>query len=210
MKTDNMLLIVAIIAVVVSIVGAGMTYSYIIAFKSKLTGFATGAGWVNLTVEENIAINFTNDTVNWGSGMVTPGKSSATFNTSATGNTNMTDGNWTGNTNGLNIENIGNKNVTLKLKSATNGSAFIGGSAGGGPVFKMRVNDSAEPHSCVYNISNATWFNPNQSGDGELICDYFDYGNGNDEIRIDFYVVVPSDSLTGARGNTITATIAAA
>ncbi len=39
--TDNVLLIVAVIAVVVSIVGAGMTYNYISAFRSKLTGVAT-------------------------------------------------------------------------------------------------------------------------------------------------------------------------
>jgi len=209
-KTNNLLLIVAIIAVVVSIVGAGITYNYLASFRNRLTGFATETGIANLTVEENTAVNFTNDTVNWGSGMVSGGQDAAQFDTSNQSAENMTNGNWTGNHYGLNIENIGNRNVTLEIKSEYNDSTFIGGSSGGGPVFKIKINDSVEQRSCIYNISNSTWFNPNQSGDGELICDYFDYTDGNDELRIDFYVVIPSDAFTGERTNTITATFVGA
>jgi hypothetical protein len=40
----------------------------------------------------------------------------------------------------------------------------------------------------------------------QLFCDYFDYVDGTDEVRIDFWVRIPSDSFTGDRGSTITAT----
>ena len=206
MKTDNVLLVVAVIAVIVSIVGAGITYSYLAAFRNTVTGLATSGGWVNLSVESKIAINFTFNSINWSNGSVNDGKNYAVLDTSNQSSPNVTDGSWKGNNAGLVIQNIGNRNVTLKLKASSNDTAFVGGTAGGGPQYKWKVK-SNYTSSCRFNDTtyyNNKWTNVNTSD--QLFCDYFDYVDGVDEVRIDFWVRIPSDSLTGDRGNTITAT----
>jgi|GEM_PF-949754 len=212
MKTDNVLLIVAVIVVLVSIIGAGITYSYINSLNSKLTGLATG--WVNLTVESNLAVNFTYDTVDWGSGMVTIGQTDALLDTTNQSAENVTRGNWTGNHVGLVIENIGNGNVTLDLKSEYDNGTFIGGTDGSGPLFRWKIVSNDTAVSCKFSdagLANNTWKDVNTSGSvGSRICDYFYFEDTRDQVRIDFFVRVPSDSITGARGNTITATIAGA
>ncbi len=211
--TDNVLLIVAVIAVVVSIVGAGMTYNYISAFRSKLTGFATSGGWINLTVNENVAINFTFPMVNWSSGKVNDGETNAELDTSNQSAGNITRGSWKSNVAGLVIQNIGNKNVTIALKASNDNGTFIGGTAANGPLYRWRVRTN-ESISCLFNstaANNNTWKDVNTSGtSGTLFCDYFYYEDSRDEIRIDFFVRVPSDSITGDRGSSITATFAAA
>ncbi len=210
MKTDNALLIVAVIAVIVSIVGAGITYNYLTSFRNTITGLATDGGWVNLTVEENVAVNFTFEMINWSSGRVDGGETNAILDTSNQTDANVTRGNWTGNVAGLVIENIGNSNVTLALHTSNNDSGFIGGSAGGGPQYRWKVK-SNESLSCIPNDSsfyNDTWQNVNTSS--QLFCDYLDYLDERDEVRIDFFVRIPSDSITGDRGSTVTATFAAA
>ncbi len=206
--TDNVLLIVAVIAVVVSIVGAGMTYNYISAFRSKLTGFATSGGWINLTVNENVAINFTFPMINWSSGKVNDGETNAELDTSNQSAGNITRGSWRSNVAGLVIENIGNKNVTLALKASNDNGTFIGGTAADGPLYRWKVR-SNESVSCVWNstaANNNTWANVNTTGTGTLFCDYFNYIDNMDELRIDFFVRIPSDSITGDRGSSITAT----
>jgi len=209
MKTDNALMTVAIIAVIVSIVGAGITYSHLANFRNKVTGFATDLGYVNLTVEESVSLNFTTASVNWGSGRVNDGASSALLDTTNYTAANVTNGNWTGNSAGLVLENIGNKNVTLELKATSDNASFIGGTAGSGPLFNWRFN-ATEANSCVNATPLNLWAPVNTTGDGTLVCDYFNYLDALDQLRIDFFVRIPSDSITGARGNTITATFAAA
>ena len=53
-------------------------YSFVIL---KSTGFATSVGEANLTVEATITINFTTAQINWGSGRVNDGFTSAGLNT---------------------------------------------------------------------------------------------------------------------------------
>ena len=105
-RTDNALLILAVIAVMVSVVSAGITYNYLSTFRNRVTGLASESGMVNLTVESNIAINFTTEMVNWRNGSVT-GPSYALLDTSNQTDANVTYGTWIGNTRGLILENIG-------------------------------------------------------------------------------------------------------
>src|SRR3989344_2828118 len=75
---DNLLLIIAIAAVCVSLIAAGMTYFFITNLAYTLTGYDT-LGQANLTVESSAAINFTTSYISWGSGRVSVGKSAASF-----------------------------------------------------------------------------------------------------------------------------------
>jgi len=207
MKTDNALLIIALIAVVVSVAGAGITYNYINAFKNKWpTGFATGT--VNLTVESAASINFTTDEINWGSGRVNTGVDNATLST-AGGANNITNGNWTGNTAGFVIENIGNENVTLEIATGKTAATFISGTAGGGPSYRFNVSDNTEDGSCEYNVTEGDWNVVNTTSPGTLVCRPLYAADATDVVRIDVEVVIPSDSLIGELTDTFTATIAA-
>ena len=211
MKTDNILLIVAVIAVVISIVGAGITYNYLTAFRNKLTGFATEGGMVNLSVESTIAINFTYNMINWSNGSVDTGKSYALLDTTNQTGAEVTDGSWTGVHTGLVIENIGNKNVTLDLISSKDNETMIGGTD---PQFAWWISNNDTDVSCKFGDggeANNTWYPVNTSGpDGSRICDYFYFESDRDQIEIDFFVRIPDDSITGDTGSTITATFSAA
>jgi len=212
MKTDNILLIVAIVAVAVSIIGAGITYSYITAFKSKITGFAASSGTVNLSIESTASINFTTDIINWGSGRVSAGWPNATLNT-AGGANNVTNGNWTGNTAGLVVENIGNLNITLNISFGTDATGLLGGT---NPYYEYNVTNN-EGSSCLNAtggtdaLSLGTFKSANTTT--QLVCGrmpFSDSGTFNDAIRIDMRLVVPSDSKVGAIGDTVTATFSGA
>ena len=110
MDNEKTLLVISVIAVVISMVGAGITYVNINEFqRGWLTGLATDTATLNLSVESQMAINFTVDNINWGSGTHTVRSSSATLDTSLSDASNVTNGNWTGNTRGLVLENVGNK-----------------------------------------------------------------------------------------------------
>tara|TARA_Y100000310_G_C20529890_1_gene737879 strand:+ start:348 stop:998 length:651 start_codon:yes stop_codon:yes gene_type:complete len=216
MKTNNILIVIAVIAVVVSVLGMGITYNYVIAFQQWITGYATDQGTVNLTVETSALINFTTANVSFASGRVDDGKNIAWMVSS---NGSITDGNWTAPGNDFVIENIGNVNVTLELKAGKTNATFIGGSAGGGPVYYWNITNS-EASSCngsaTFNMSGDT--NPredifedvNTTGDGEKICDEFNFQDSYDEIKIAVLLGVPSDSTTGDLSDAFTLTFSAA
>lgn len=206
MKTDNLILTIAIVAVFVSIVGAGLTYNYINSFKNKITGYATTTGKINLTVESAAAINFSTSEINWGSGRVTAGQSSATLNT-AGGANNITNGNWTGNTAGLIVENIGNTNLTINLTAGSNAAGLLGGT---GSSYEFNVSNS-EGGSCLDDSGGGSPAGINvfvsANTTTKEVCGRFRHETGNDEIRIDIKLVVPEDSKTGELTDTITATV---
>ena len=213
METDNLLLTVAIIAVVVSVIGAGLTYNYLNVFKGKITGFAT-SGKINLTVESAAILNFTIDEINWGSGRVDDGEDNATLNTAINGPNNVTRGNWTGNTDGFRIENIGNVNITLNFTMGLDADGLLGGT---GPEYEYNVSNY-EGNSCLNytgGTSELDWLGLFQSANTSTrdVCPRFPFNDGgefNDTIRVDVRLVIPSDSKTGELIDTFTAVFAQA
>src|SRR3989344_790957 len=121
MKSDNLLLVVAVIAVITAVISVGFTLLSFNNLLTRISGFITNAE-VNLTVEQNIEVNFTTRAISWGTGRVLSSAASAALTTYGTNN--VTNGNWTLTTSGgLRIRNEGNVNLTLNLslgKSATN------------------------------------------------------------------------------------------
>ncbi|MEK6909415.1 MAG: hypothetical protein AABX23_05190 [Nanoarchaeota archaeon] len=170
-----------------------------------ISGYATSTGEINLTVESDATATFTTSQINWGSGRVNSGQSSAGLNTFETNN--VTNGNWTlQNSGGLRIQNNGNVNLTLNLSGSKTAAQIIGGT---GPGYKWNISN-VEAGSCR-NSSGGTGSLPldlfyDVNTTTTLFCSFFHYDNGQDSIRIDFNLTVPSDSLTGALGDTITAT----
>ncbi len=205
MKTDNLLLGVAIVAVIVSIVGIGITYNFITSLRNKLTGYATDTGTINLTVESTASINFTTNIIDWGSGRVDPGSPNATLNT-AGGANNVTNGNWTGTTDGFVIENIGNVNVTLNFSAGNDADSLLGGT---NPAYEYNVTN-IEANSCLNSTGGTDGLNLGNfipaNTTSTQACGIFQFDDSADTIRVDIKLVIPSDSKTGVITDTFTAT----
>lgn len=204
-KGDSFLMVLAITAVVVSLLAAGLTYLSVAQFSTILSGFATSTGQLNLTVESAAVINFTTNFINWGSGRVTEGQTSAQLTTLETNN--VSNGNWTLQTaGGLRIENIGNVNVTLNLSAGKTPAQFIGGT---NPGYQWNVTN-LEAGSCLNASAGSGALNLSVFLDTTTtqfaFCRIFQFVNSNDSIRIDINLTIPYNSLTGALTDTITAT----
>ncbi|MDP3882049.1 MAG: hypothetical protein Q8Q31_04210 [Nanoarchaeota archaeon] len=193
--------------------------------KIGFTGYATAgnttSGIVNLTVQQGLVINFTTDIIDWGAGSVNLGALNATLDTSRVGaEKRVLNGNWSmfngstnyNRTNGLVLQNIGNVNATIYLKTGKNASSFLGGTS---PSYQYNVTNN-ETGSCGQ--SNATAGNATlglyyevnaTNGDGTKICDWFNFDDAKDALRIHVLLRVPSDSKTSNLQDTITATAVA-
>jgi len=221
MKFDKILLGFSIILVALSIIFLILTIFFPGTLDSwGITGFATAgnttSGKLNLTVNTGLVINFTWDSIEWGSGRVDPGSSNATLDTSRTSwDTKVIGGNWTGvyddinKTNGLVLQNIGNVNATIYLRTSQNATTMIGGTAGEGPLYQFNVtnNDTGESCANASGLNLKFWNNVNLTeGDGTRICDNFSFVESADQIKIDILLRIPSDSKTGYMNDTITMT----
>jgi hypothetical protein len=191
-KIETFVLYLCILIIIVSLVLIGF----------KLTGKVTDTDTaiVNVTIESSIAINFTTDLVDFGSGQVNLGQMNATVNTIG----ESLRGNWTAPTDGFVLENMGNLNVTLDLEAGKTATTFLGGT---NPEYKFNVTN-IETGSCS-NVSFllSDWFEVN--GSAVRICDVFAFGNDYDTIRIDISLTIPSDSFSGEQTDTFTATATA-
>jgi len=198
-RKNNVLFYFALALLIVSLVVFFMNISKVV----KITGKSVGD--INITIETLTQLNFTTSNINWGSGCVSPGKTSAIINTSSNGVDNVTNGNWTGNSAGLVIENIGNKNVTLDLAAGLTAATLIGGTS---PDYEWNFSDGAEEGSCTVSspVTLGVFWDVNDSA---RICDVFNYDNSLDVLRIDIKLIIPADSTTGAIGDVITATATA-
>ena len=212
-KTDNVLLVLALVAVIVSVISAGITYNYLTAFRNKITGYGVSTGTINLTIESTVSVNFTTNNINWSSGTVTEGGVKyATLNTSVHGPGNVTNGNWTGNDKGLVIENTGNVNVSLQFAFGTNAGGLLGGSADNRSyLFNVSNNESgsctaANGSTEAGYLNLSSWLTVNTSGTS--FCPIFQYLDDNDTIRIDIALVIPSNAIPRSTNDTITATVA--
>lgn len=205
MKTSSVMLFIAAVAAIVSLSAAGLTYYSISQFKETwITGYAGNLAFINLTVEAATQINFTDDSINWGSGRVLSGPN-VTLNTA--GPVNVTsNGNWTNETTGLTLENIGNLNVSLNLSVGKTAAQFLGGTF---PVYQWNVSN-IEARSCLNSTGGIDALDLNNFNSTTtshyLFCPRLRFADTNDSIRIDVRLVVPSDSLTGALSDVVTAT----
>ncbi|MCX8158968.1 MAG: hypothetical protein N3D20_01605 [Candidatus Pacearchaeota archaeon] len=199
MAEENSVMVVAVLAVIASLAAAGISYYSAISVVPKIVGYQV-YGSTNLTVESFAMINFTDSSVNWGSGKVNIGKTKAYLDTRSG---TVTDGNWTAETTGLMLENLGNVNVTLNLSAGKTAAQFIGGT---NPAYKWWIRDN-ETGSCI-NVTGPSngfggWADPSTTS--ITICNPLRFLIASNEIRIDFNVTVPEDATKGARSDTITA-----
>jgi len=197
MAEDNSVMVVAILAVIASLAAAGISYYSAISVVPKISAYASSEGTANLSVESLAIINFSDANINWGSGKVDIGKTHAYLDTRSG---TVTNGNWTNETTGLVLDNIGNVNVTLALKVGKTPAEFLGGTS---PAYKWLVRD-VDSGACV-NTTALDVFTNTATTD-TTFCNPLQFYENKNTIRIDINLSVPYDSHKGALSDVITAT----
>jgi hypothetical protein len=191
----TLVIILAILAIFISVVGLGVVYIKTQQLKEKMTGNAVG--YLNLSIIQEININNTNPNIDWGEGMVntTGGFNYATLETGTGSIGTVTGGNWSdsGQTLAWNIVNIGNVNCSVTIGSRWTVDAahqlFGGSIAYEGYWWKAMDNEAG---SCNSGSSNYTqWAEANGS---MLLCNNLGYIDSKDSIYIDVRLWVPYDA----------------
>jgi len=182
----------AIVIIIISLLSLGFS----------LTGKVTDTGVVNVTVNSVVSINFTTDFIDFGSGQVDAGQSSATVDTDGI----SSNGNWSSPADNFTIVNIGNNNVTLELATGKDAAAFIGGTS---PSYQYKISNT-EVGSCTNTTMDLdTWYDVNSTSPGTTICNPFAFEEGYDSIEVGIRLVIPSDASGGTKTDTFTATATA-
>jgi len=199
-RVGGALLVISFVVVVVVVSIFGSMYTY-----GAVSGFATNIdnATINITIETAALINFTTDLIEFGSGVVL-GDSATLLSAPA----DVSGGNWSFSDQSFQLENIGNTNVSIVLKSGKNASAFIGGTS---PVYQFNVTD-AETSSCL-NTTSAAYHNLSLLRDATTsevtICEIFPFRTSTDTINITIRLVIPVDSNTGVLTDQLQATATA-
>jgi hypothetical protein len=184
MERDDFFLIFSFVVLLMSVFFVCFSY---LGFSSLLTGLAVDTGSINLTVAQRVLVNFTTTSINWGSGLVDEGEDFAVLDTVG----NIYNGTWSAVSNGLNIKNSGNVNVSVNLSSGKIAETFIGGTS---PFYQYNVTNVNES-ACIppggFNLEQYYDFLGSQA---YRICDKF---NPSSNIRLDLKIKIPSDSNLG-------------
>ena len=203
MQQDNLLLSVAIAAVIIAIVGVGVTYNSVSTFNNFLTGFATENGTVNVSVESSAEINIssaggTDGTIlDWGTGTFDSGINYATLVSNGT----VVGGTWDTVSEGFIVDNVGNVPVNLSIYSTANGATFLGSNVNGVGLFQYNITN-IEAGSCTDDATYTlgTWESFTTSAVN--VCNDFENADP-DQIRIDILLGIPSGGNLGALTNTM-------
>jgi hypothetical protein len=187
-KLLSAVVILAVLVIVISLASFGV----------QLTGRATDTAVVNVTVSSAATINFTDDFINFGVGQVTAGDN-ATLDSN---DTSATNGNWSWSADYFTLENIGNSNVSVELKTSSNATTFLGGTD---PAFRYSFV-SGETGSCVNQSATGIWLDVNVTDPGTPLCNPLYMMSNNDTINISVQLIIPTDSYTGTLTSTFTAT----
>lgn len=184
--SNNFLALLVVVAIAVALAG--------FMLPAKLTGYGV-TGTLAADLNSTTAINFSDASIDFGAVAVPEGMSSCTIDSEdvTTCTANAPD-------NGFTVENIGNNNVTLDLKTGKNAATLLGGTS---PAYKWKVTEK-EIGACT--SAAGSYVDVNTTSPGTRICTDFVKATGTDEIYIDVELTIPSDAVPGAKSDTFTAT----
>jgi len=195
------------IAIIISLLGT----LFVVQRTQKIT-YISGAAieqdtaTLTATIETTTAINFTYETLNWSTGQIASGNANCTL---ATNDTSLDSGckNFSVISRPLQIDNLGNQNVSLNLSTGKTGITLFGGSANlDSYMWAMGENETGvclTAGGSGNGFENTTW--SSVSTDPITACPWFNAGDTKDSIHLDIKLVIPSDASTGTLSDTITA-----
>jgi hypothetical protein len=194
------------------IVTLGSTAFFYSKFKGeKITAAATTTqGLARVNITSRASINFTISTIDWGSGYVNDTALYCQLNSEGLNDpANCT--NFTTVSQGLRLENDGNRNVDLNVSVNNTAAQFIGGT---NPLYEWKFlnNESNSCGSrgigsnCVVNASALQYQAYTTASTASVqVCPCFRAANPNDLLNVELQIRVPSDSSSGLRESVITA-----
>ncbi len=174
--SNKTLTILLIVAIVVSVIGTYVSFS-----RLKAAGRAT-TGTVDLGILAAASINVVDTALDFGD--CTPDATTGCTADSETGGGCCTAG-----ADYLTIENDGNKNVSLDVKTDTLAAAFIGGTS---PSFKFKTGQG-EAGSCVGSTGLTTTYTELLTTN-ILACENLGYVNAKDTVNLYAQLFLPSDT----------------
>jgi hypothetical protein len=198
MENNQLLTVLAVVLVVLSVLGLGVTMMKASDFREKVTGYATsGEGYVNISITTTVSINVTDDMIDFKEGGVDAGKVYATLE-STSANPTIADGSWpdvNADADSIVIENIGNINVSLNISSA-DGADFFNG-AGSNYSLKLTNKDAG---SCSGGGTDTLIVIDGPSGVGTASTNYcaqFSPVTASNEVYLDAFLTVWNDENLG-------------
>ncbi|MCX8147591.1 MAG: hypothetical protein N3D84_03940 [Candidatus Woesearchaeota archaeon] len=208
--SNKTVVVLLVLAILISIAGTFYSVSKLKAVSSGITGadILTQEGNVQATITSVTAINFTVNSVSFGTGTVAAICNNCTMHTPSVIDSTCCVG-FTSPASGLVLENIGNKNASINLNFSNNAASFIGGT---NPLFQLNVTEGEEG-SCTNSSAPGsalaeTWKNTfaDVPTDNSEVCGNMHPDQGFDKLVFDIKVRIPDNSLTGLRNTTVTAT----
>ena len=205
--SNKTLAILLIGAIVISLGGTLISLNRLARIRIPgITGFygAAEEALVQLDIESSVEVNFTTDTINWGTGYVGAGYDFCVLN-SYDGSIGANCTSFTSQTAGLILENIGNQNVTLNISMEKNAANFIGT----GAVCKWNVSESESGSAPGLEPTPGDW--QTCATTGTVVCnstgDGFLKADASDTLHFDVLVEIPSTAF-GLKTNVMTASAA--
>lgn len=189
--SNNFLALLVVVAIAVALAG--------FMLPARMTGNALNTGTLAADINSTTAINFTDASIDFGTLAVPTGVISCQVDTES-------NNNCTGSAvdDGFTVENIGNEDVSLQLKTGKNAAELIAGTT---PKYQYKVTDK-DSGACA-NLTVIKYYDVNKTSPGTEICSVFQKGPTVDELYIDVLLVIPSDATAGAKSDTFTATATA-
>jgi len=211
MKTNNIIIVLATVAIVIALANISVTLFKVSDLREKISGYATTYGFVNITIVQFANMNMTNESISWGHGMVITGQTNATLYTVQDGAAVVSNGNWSNvGVSALRLENIGNTNLSVILQNSLDAYGFFGSRRGSATTpldnvdeeYKLNITD-AYPNSCINNATGINtslneWVYANKTG--MIVCSDFNYEASKNAIYIDVWLTVPYDALNVSTG----------
>ena len=199
--SNKTLAILLIGAIVISLGGTLISLNRLARIRIPgITGFATDEATVGVEISETTQVNWTTSTISWGTGTVAYGKICELNSYDASfDSTNCSS--FTPDTDGLVLENTGNKNVSLNISTGKDANGFIGGTT---PIYQWNATELEGAATCLEDgYTPGDWVDASTTHTS--LCTNFQCDNDYDTIQFDVRVEIHDDAF-GIKSDTITAT----
>ena len=188
-------------AIVVSLGGTWL----VLNTEYGATGFSTDAtsGTAQVTVTGTASLTIVDNLIDFSNGSVTADSAYCEMTSGYNGTTGLR-GNctWVVVSDQFVVENTGNANLSIDIKSDLNETVWLGKS--GAETFYAVAWNTSDVVSCVSGGINDTWTELNTS-DG-LVCTNMGYGLDDSALQVDLNITIPTGTEPGQKNVTVTFT----
>jgi len=202
--SNKSLAFLLVVAIVISVGGTMISLTRLNSLQ--YTGFTLSnspQGTANLTINSSLVLTFVVSNVDFGTGYTNDTGAGMEYCIIDTNGTNPSGDcvGFNSNVGPFELQNDGNRNLTVTLSANKNASDFITGTS---PVFQFFVENNATAPGCA-SPQPSSWTNANTSTPTICPSKGFDYTDGSDVMDIHVKVSIPQDATPGSKTAIFTA-----